>query len=79
MLASFLLHLSLLDASLCRAPPTLLATAALCLALDVYGFDPFPACIDARSPLLRDEVAAVMAALAAAQAGTQARQLRLLW
>lgn len=80
MLASFLLHLSLLDAPLSRdTPPTLLATGALSAALDAYGFDPWPACVEARSPLLRREVDAVVAALRAAQAGTAARQLRTLW
>ncbi|GBF88327.1 hypothetical protein Rsub_01039 [Raphidocelis subcapitata] len=62
-----------------RTPPSLLATGALALALDAYGFDPFPARIEARSPLLRAEVDAVAARLAEAQARTPARQLRLLW
>lgn len=79
MLASFLLHLSLLDSTLSRTAPSLVATGALALALDAYGFDPFPARIEARSPLLRAEVDAVAARLAEAQARTPARQLRLLW
>jgi hypothetical protein len=79
MLASFLLHLSLLDAPLSRVPPALLATAALALALDTYGFEAWPAWLESKSPLLRGEVEETMAKLAAAQAGTPARQLRLLW
>ncbi|KAI8468267.1 MAG: hypothetical protein J3K34DRAFT_523066 [Monoraphidium minutum] len=80
MLASFLLHLSLLDAPLSRgAAPTLVATGALALALDTYGFDPWPPCLEARSPLLRSEVEGVMARLREAQAKMPAKQLRLLW
>jgi hypothetical protein len=80
MLASFLLHLSLLDAPLSRdTAPTLLATGALACSLDAYGFDPWPPCLAGRSALLRGEVDAVMEQLRAAQARTQARQLRLLW
>jgi hypothetical protein len=42
MLASFLLHLSLLDSSLSAVTPTLLAAAALSLALEVFGFQSWP-------------------------------------
>lgn len=79
MLASFLLHLSLLDAPLSALPPTLLATAALGLSLDTYGFEAWPAFAEARSPLTRPEVEAAMRQLAAAQRAVPARQLRTLW
>jgi hypothetical protein len=42
MLASFLLHLSLLDAALSAVTPTKLATAALSLSLGVFGLQPMP-------------------------------------
>jgi len=79
MLASFLLHLSLLDAPLSQTAPTLLATGALALALDAYGFEAWPAWLEARSPLLRPEVEGLMRRLAEAQEKTVGRQLRLLW
>lgn len=49
MLASFLLHLSLLDAPCSRVPPTLLAMGALALGLECYGFEPWPAPLQVRT------------------------------
>jgi len=56
MLASFLLHLSLLDSSLSAVTPTLMAAAALSLALEVFGFQPWPLnehCLYTQAELLK--------------------------
>lgn len=56
MLASFLLHLSILDSSLSAVTPTLLATAALSLSLDVFRFSPWPAVLQEHSLYLQEDL-----------------------
>lgn len=67
MLASFLLHLSLLDSTLSAVTPTKLATAALSLALKVFGFPPMPTVLAEHCFYLEGELQEVQAELARAQ------------
>jgi hypothetical protein len=67
MLASFLLHLSLLDSTLSAVTPTKLATAALSLALKVFGFPPMPPVLAEHCFYLEAELQEVQAELARAQ------------
>ena len=56
MLASFLLHLSILDSSLSSVTPTLLATAALSLSLEVFRFSPWPAVLQEHCLYLQEDL-----------------------
>lgn len=56
MLASFLLHLSILDSSLSSVTPTLLATAALSLSLEVFRFSPWPAVLQEHCLYLHEDL-----------------------
>jgi hypothetical protein len=69
MLASFLLHLSLLDSALSAATPTLLAVTALSLSLDVFGFAPSPAALQEHCLYTQQELQEVQQKLRTAQVG----------
>ncbi|WIA08132.1 hypothetical protein OEZ85_007588 [Tetradesmus obliquus] len=76
MLASFLLHLSLLDCGLSAVTPTLLAVAALSLSLDVFGFAPWPAALQEHCLYSQGELQEVQQKLRTAQQELPAKQLR---
>lgn len=67
MLASFLLHLSLLDNDLSAVIPTKLATAALSLALKVFGFSPMPAVLEEHCFYVEHELLEIQQQLERAQ------------
>lgn len=67
MLASFLLHMSLLDSSLSATTPTLVATAALSLALKVFGFEPWPLALQEHCLYMPEELQEVQEKLSKAQ------------
>ena len=67
MLASFLLHLSLLDSDLSAVIPTKLATAALGLSLKVFGFPPMPEVLEEHCFYLEHELQEVQQQLQRAQ------------
>lgn len=67
MLASFLLHLSLLDSQLSGVLPTQLATAALSLALQVFGLEPNPQVLTEHCFYLQHELQEVQDQLCRAQ------------
>ena len=69
MLASFLLHLSLLDSSLSAVTPSKLATAALGLSLRVFGFPPMPAVLAEHTFYLPAELQEVQQQLERVQVG----------
>jgi hypothetical protein len=69
MLASFLLHLSLLDSSLSVVTPSKLATAALGLSLKVFGFPPMPAVLAEHTFYLPAELEEVQQQLDRVQVG----------
>lgn len=56
MLASFLLHLSILDSNLSAITPSLLATSALSLSLEVFRFCPWPAVLQEHSLYLPEDL-----------------------
>lgn len=67
MMASFLLHLSLLHSGLSAVTPTKLATAALSLALKVFGFPPLPPVLAEHCFYLPEELQEVQQQLEQAQ------------
>lgn len=76
MLASFLLHLSLLDSGLSGTTPSLLAAAALSLSLSVFGFASWPAALQEHCLYTSAELGAVKDALRKAQVCWRERQLQ---
>jgi hypothetical protein len=70
MLASFLLHLSLLEPSLSAITPTKLALAALSLSLKVFGFPPMPPILAQHCFYLAEELQEVQEQLGRAQVST---------
>lgn len=67
MLASFLLHLSLLEPRLSASTPTKLAMAALSLSLKVFGFPPMPPVLAQHCFYLAEELQEVQEQLGRAQ------------
>jgi hypothetical protein len=77
--AAFLLQLALLDGRAAGWPASRAAAAALSLALALFGKPRWPAALRAYGAYTDAELAPLRGAMAAAQAGFEAPQLRRLW
>ncbi|GLC51572.1 hypothetical protein PLESTB_000516900 [Pleodorina starrii] len=79
-LAGFLLHLSLLDATCCTAPPPHAAAAAMSLALEALGLPRWPPALRRALPLrLAEDLEPLRQRIAAAQLQRELPYLRSSW